>query len=197
LFGKVSSLQNSSQRTRRAQRFSLKLLCVLCGLCDKEPFLQWSQRCNSKYTPKGAICQTRPDGDPAICSPLPRSPAPLPPCPSAPPLLCSFAPLPLRSLAPLPPCPSAPLLLRALCLATCERNASRNLTQRHKNTKKASVSPCLCVRKTLYDVGSGPLDPRFSHIVRHPEGVLGNTIPIVWRFYHPFPGGSNPLRVGR
>ena len=122
---------------------------------------------------------------------------------SAPPLLCSSA-FPL-------PCPSAPLLLapcalrlatRDLCHASCDlrvraRNASRNLTQRRKNTKKASVSPCLCVRKTLYDVVSGPLDPRFSHIVRHPEGVLGNTIVIVWRFYHPFPGGSNPLRFGR
>ncbi len=94
---------------------------ALCRCCGHRRGRFCLERCNSKYTPKGAVCQTRPDGGPAICSPLLRSPAPplprpplprpsapLPLCPPAPPLPCSSAPcalLPCDCMAILPPIP--------------------------------------------------------------------------------------------
>jgi hypothetical protein len=66
------------------------------------------ERCNSQYTPKGAICQTRPDGNPAICSSLPcfpHSSAPLLPAPCfLLPATCALRPVivPPPSPAPAP-----------------------------------------------------------------------------------------------
>jgi len=83
---------------------------ALCRCCNHRRGRFYLERCNSEYTPKGAICQARPYAVPAPV---------------------------LRPSAPLRPAP-CDLRVRA-------RNASRNLTQRHKNTKKAPVSRYLWV----------------------------------------------------
>jgi len=46
----MSSLQKLI--AENAESAEIFLLCVLCGLCDKEPFLQWSH-------------QFKPDGEPS------------------------------------------------------------------------------------------------------------------------------------